>query len=88
MNKRDTGVEWLGVPVFIVDESPNRIDIVTNDRDDLDHPEFIVGEAYFNDVQANFGSHRVALDYMIRQFKRGKIDPLNKAAEEAEENRE
>jgi hypothetical protein len=47
-----------------------------------------VGEAYFNDVQANFQNHRVALDYMIRQFKRGKIDPLNEAARNADEARE
>jgi hypothetical protein len=35
MNKRDSGVQWFGVPVFIVDEGHNQVNVVTNDRDDL-----------------------------------------------------
>ena len=80
MNKKDSGVRWLDVPVFIVDEGINRVDIVTNSRDDLDNPVFMVDEGLFAEIQRDFEPHRVQLEYMLRQFKRGKIDPLNEAA--------
>lgn len=88
MNKKDSGVQWFDVPVFIVDEGHNQVEVVTNDRDYLDNPQFIVDEPFFKKIQSNFEEHRVMLDYLLGQFRQGKVDPLNRAPRNADKQRE
>jgi hypothetical protein len=84
MSKTNTGIQWFGVPVFIVDEMNNSFNIASNSRENP-VPEWHVGKHFFDETQRDFTSARPALEYMLTQFKRGKLEPLNDAARKADE---
>jgi hypothetical protein len=84
MSKTNTGIQWLGVPVFIVDEMNNSFNIATNSRENP-VPEWHVGKQFFDETQRDFAPARPALEYMLTQFQRGKIEPLNEAARKVDE---
>ena len=44
----------------------------------------MVGQALFDNIQRDFETHRIQLDYMIRQVRRGNIEPLNEVARKAD----
>ncbi len=86
MNKRDSGIQWFSVPVFIEDGVGKHVQIVTNSREKLDEPVFLVTASLFNDVEKKPGEHKAMLEHLLTQFQRGKLEPLNAAAREADKN--
>jgi hypothetical protein len=84
MNTRDSGIQWFSVPVFIEDGAGKHFQIVTKSREKLDEPVFLVTASYFNDVEKNPVEHKAMLEHLLIQFQRGKLEPLNAAAREAE----
>lgn len=60
---------------------------MTTNRDDLSEPQFLVDQRLFDTIQRDFDKEAWALEHLLREFMRGKIEPLNKAAEEEDARR-
>ena len=78
---RDSGKQWLGVPVYIADGDSSEIQIATRSKENP-VPMWIVSQKLFADIESNFPKERPNLMYLLGQFERGKLEPLNAAAEE------
>jgi len=86
MSKTNSDVKCFGIPVFIVDEMNDSFNIATNSRENP-IPEWHVGRKFFDETQRDFATARPTLEYMLTQFQRGKLEPLNEAARKADEAR-
>lgn len=75
-----TGKQWLGAPVFVVEDEPqgslSEIDVI---------PAIVVNQSEFDRTEANFAGQethlRIMLDSFSRKSRQGTLEPLNKAAE-------
>lgn len=84
MSKTDTGKQWLGIPVYIVEGEDGSIDIATESKEQPE-PMFIVSQRMFDEIERDFEGNKATLLYLKRKVERGEVEPLTAAAEAEDE---
>jgi hypothetical protein len=85
MRMTRTDNTWEDVPVYLFADKLDALELINVGTEEKPSPAFLVGRRMLDGIQANYSKKRLALVYLIDQFRGGEMELLNPPEENENE---
>lgn len=77
MRMTRTDNTWEDVPVYLALGKSDALELINIGTEEKPSPAFLVGQQMLDRIQSNYSEKRLALVYLINQFRDGKLELLD-----------